>query len=162
VSLLPKVSPDLQAADLLIAAAVPPLQVGVYVDGRLVETHRSDAKTSEALPAMLAELSNRYTWQSVAYVRGPGSFMAVKVAFVTARTLSIALDIPLYGCEAFDLNGHAPVKAVGRSCFVKEGGRIVVRPKCDAADFRPLVLPESLEALPLTENADPLYVLPAV
>ena len=148
-------------AELLVLGVTSPLRVGVYVDGRLAESFERTEKTSKALPPILHDLRYRYDLKALYYAKGPGSFMAIKVVYVMLKTFSVALDLPLYAADAFAFNGNRPVKAVGRSCFVKKGDDIMIEKNCDTPDGR-FELPERLDAVAFSEASEPLYVLPAV
>ena len=134
---------------------------GIYENGTLLETFESDKKTSRALPPLLHDLRYRYDLKGLFYAKGPGSFMAIKVSYVMLKTLSIALKIPLYATDAFAFNGNRPIKAIGKSCFVKKDEKIVIEKRCEAADGR-FELPLKLDYALFDTEAEPLYVLPAV
>lgn len=157
-----KVSPDtMPEAELLVIGVTSPLLVGVYIDGRLVQTYEKEERTSRALPAILHDIRYRYNLKALYYAKGPGSFMAIKVTYVMAKTFSIALDIPLYAVDAFAFNGNMPIKAVGKSCFVKHGGEIVIEQGCKDLSIR-FALPQRLDRALFTQESEPLYILPAV
>lgn len=148
-------------AEILIIGVTSPLRVGVYVDKKLVDLYEKEEKTSRALPAVLSDIRQRYHLKALYYAKGPGSFMAIKVTYVMAKTLSIACDIPLYATDAFAFNGHQPIKAVGKSCFVKRGEEIVIEQGCQAYSNN-FLLPEKLDDTLFDEASEPLYILPAV
>ncbi|WP_353661980.1 hypothetical protein [Hydrogenimonas sp. SS33] len=158
---MPEASPEKSAAELLVVGVTSPLMAGVYIDGRLEEVFESAEKTSKALPPLLHDVRYRYDVKGLYYAKGPGSFMAIKVTYVMLKTFSIALGIPLYAADAFAFNQNRPLKAVGRSCFVKRGEAIVVETGCDAPapGFR---LPKRLDEICFTDENEPLYILPAV
>jgi len=147
---------------LLVVPLSVPFRIGIYdADGRLVEHFESDAKISEALVSLLARIDARYRCDEVLYVNGPGSHMATKIAYVTLKTFALVRNIPLYGCDAFALNGGKPVKAVGQLYFVKEKETIITKklpPPVDTA----FELPETIDAETLRGSAEPDYRLPAV
>ncbi len=147
---------------MLVLGVTSPLKVGVYIDGRLAESFESEEKTSKALPPILHDLRYRYDLAGLYYARGPGSFMAIKVTYVMLETFAIALNLPLRAADAFAFNGGAPIKAVGRSCFVKRGGEIVVETGCDTERKPHFELPQRLDEVAWDEENQPLYVLPAV
>lgn len=149
------------AAELLVVGVTSPLLVGLYIDGELFEEFRSGKKTSEALPPILHEVRYGYDLKALYYARGPGSFMAIKVAYVMLKTFSIALDIPLYAADAFAFNGNRPIKAVGTSCFVKKGDEIRIEKGCGETRGG-FELPGRLERECFGEENEPLYILPAV
>ncbi len=152
---------DRVEAELLLIGVTSPIVAAVYLDGRVAETFQKSGKSSEVLPPLLHDLLYRYRLKAIYYANGPGSFMAIKVTYVMAKTLSVALGIPLYGTDAFAFNGNRPIKAVGESCFVKEKGKISIRRGClpDNAGFTP---PPLLDRSIFSKECEPIYVLPAV
>lgn len=155
---MPKALPE---AELLIIGVGSPLLAGLYIDGELAERFEKEGKSSKVLPPILHDLRYRYRLKNLYYVRGPGSFMAIKVVYVMLKTFSIALDIPLYAADAFTLNGGAPIKAVGRSRFVKRGDEIAVEPG-EATTESSFTLPARIDAVKWSRENEPLYILPAV
>ncbi|BDY12549.1 glycoprotease [Hydrogenimonas cancrithermarum] len=159
---MPEASPDtIPDAELLIIGVTSPLLVGLYVDGHLVQRYERREKTSSALPAILHDVRYRYNLKALYYARGPGSFMAIKVTYVMAKTFSIALDIPLYASDAFAFNENRPIKAIGRSYFVKSDGEIVIDRRCDGVSGS-FSLPLRLDRTLFSQENEPLYILPAV
>ncbi len=148
-------------AELLVIGVTSPLLVGVYLDSRLAQRYEEHEKASRALPAVLHDVRYRYDLKAIYYARGPGSFMAIKVAYVMAKTFSIALNIPLLATDAFDFNGNRPIKAVGRSCFVKKENKIVITHQCPDEGAR-FDLPETLDRERFSTESEPLYILPDV
>ncbi len=147
--------------ELLLIGITSPVIAAVYENGICVETFSKEGKSSKVLPPLLHEVLRRFTLEAIYYANGPGSFMAIKVTYVMAKTLSIVLNIPLFGTDAFAFNGNRPIKAVGKSCFVKEGENISIRSECiqKAASFIP---PSVLDRSIFSKENEPLYVLPAV
>ena len=138
-----------------------PLFVGVYQEGRLVQTLQSTDKSSEALPRIMKDLLATYTCTGLYFARGPGSFMAIKVTYLFLKTLELALDIPLKACDGFAFNGNGPIKAVGKLFFSKEHGKIttkVLEEGSASAFTLPLVLNTDVFSL----DTQPLYHLPAL
>ncbi|WP_457593774.1 hypothetical protein [Hydrogenimonas sp.] len=148
-------------AELLLIGVTSPIVAALYENGRIVETFVKSGKSSEVLPPLLHEAVHRYRLRAIYYANGPGSFMAIKVTYVMAKTLSIALDIPLYGADAFLFNENRPIKAVGKSCFVKENGKISIRSDC-RVEAAPFVPPPVLDRSLFSKECEPLYVLPPV
>jgi len=147
--------------ELLIIGVTSPIIAAVYTDGRLVETLVEEGKSSEVLPPLLQKIVSNRKLAAIYYANGPGSFMAIKVTYVMARSLSIALDIPLYGTDAFAFNANRPIKAVGKSCFVKENGEISIRAECPDVSSC-FVPPKRLDRSIFSRECEPLYILPAV
>ena len=150
----------LPQVELVVIALGTPLLVGVYEDGELVERFEEHEKTSEALPKLFAAILERYEPKRIYYARGPGSFMAIKLAYIFLETLRIAKGVELVGCEGFVFNDNQPIKAMGNLYFVKEGEKIVTK-KLEGVKggFR---LPETTKELKCSDERTPLYVLPAV
>ncbi len=150
------------SVELLLVAVTSPILAAVYDEkGRCVQTFYKEGKCSEVLPPLLHEILYSYRLKAIYYANGPGSFMAIKITYVMAKTVSVALDIPLYATDAFAFNGGRPIKAIGNSCFIKKEGKIIVKPDCsgEASSFS---LPQKLERSLFSRQSEPLYVLPAV
>ena len=152
----------MKRVDLCVIAVVAPVKIGVYENGSLIATHSDERPASESLPEMLEACLHRYAIERIVFVRGPGSFMAIKVAYVTLRTLSLVKEIPLWGMDAFACNGGTPVRATGQSMFIKEGGEIRIVPNEQKRAFEPLTLPLVLQEDLLSQDIEPLYILPAI
>ena len=88
-----------------------------------IEAHR--ASNTQLLPRIDALLSecgiDKHAIACVVCGRGPGSFTGVRIAMATAKGVSAALEVPLYGVSTLDsiawglqhagLRGHAVVVA---------------------------------------------------
>lgn len=146
---------------LLIISVSSPLKIGIYRDTQLVETVESDLKSSEILLKLLYELLQKYTVFRIIYTRGPGSFMAIKLTYVTLKTIEIVTGIKCVGCSAFALNGGGPIKAVGNLYFLKEKETIMTQ-KLEQPVLSEFSLPQSIQDLPLDEESTPKYMIPAV
>jgi len=159
---LQKVLPNTnKAVELLVIGVTSPLLVGIYQKGLLIESFESKEKTSKALPKILDEVNQRYHLNGLYYAKGPGSFMAIKVTYVMLKTFSIALKIPLLACDAFVFNDNKPIKAIGKSCFIKKDKEIIIQKNCCDTDMTFKLL-NSLERSCFDSNNEPLYILPAV
>jgi tRNA A37 threonylcarbamoyladenosine modification protein TsaB len=156
---LPKVSPS--QYEVLIISIASPLLLGVYRDGELVEKIETQEKTSEILLKKLSELSKKYNYKRLVYTNGPGSYMAIKLTYITLRSLEILKGITFDGCDAFDLNKQNPIKAVGKLYFIKENNTIITK-KFDEAVEQRFELPSMLSEVTILENNKPMYILPAV
>ncbi len=138
------------------------IRVGLYDENSaLIKELFSEKKSSEALPEIFESLLRDYEPVMLAYVRGPGSYMALKLAYVFLKTLSIVHDIPLKGCDAFEVTGGEPVKAMGKLYFIKENGKITLK-KYEEPPTVTVRLPKRLEMIDFDTDAEPLYILPAV
>jgi len=158
VESLQKVSPRY---DIVVIAISSPILVGLYLEDELVESVSREGMCSDVLLPMLKDLIERYEINSIIYARGPGSYMAIKIAYVTLKTIGLAKDIEIKGCSAFLFNENNPIKAMGNLYFVKEKETIITR-KIDAIQKRSFTLLKSIKKLDIDEDATPLYLLPAV
>ena len=153
-----KVSPRVT---LLVNSIASPLQIGVYEQGILVEEHTSDKKTSEILLPLITELIETHDVDRIIYARGPGSYMAIKLTYITLKTIEIVRDIPCVGCSGFALNGGQPIKAIGNLYFIKEKETIITK-KFEEPVNANFALPHSIHDLAIDEESTPEYLLPAV
>jgi len=146
---------------ILIISISSPLLIGVYQDDLLIEKIESNQKTSEILLKILTKLSEKYNYSKVVYTNGPGSYMAIKLTYITLRSLEILKHISFDGCNAFDLNGEKPIKAMGKLYFIKEKETIITK-KFDEAVEQRFELPSMLSEVTILNDNKPLYILPAV
>ncbi len=147
--------------DVLLITLTSPILIGIYEDKKLVETIRSEAKSSDILPLIFEKLFKKYEIERLFYANGPGSFMAIKVAYIFLKSLSVLKGIPLYARDAFYFNENQPIKAIGKLCFVK----IVSEIKTQKFETVPEVtfrLPDELDYNEFSTNATPLYKIGAV
>ena len=146
---------------ILIISIASPLLIGVYQDDYLIEKIESNQKTSEVLLKILTELSEKYNYSELLYTNGPGSYMAIKLTYITLRSLEILKGITFTGCNAFDLNANKPIKAMGKLYFIKENNTIITK-KFDEAVEQRFELPSMLSEVTVLNDNKPLYILPAV
>jgi tRNA A37 threonylcarbamoyladenosine modification protein TsaB len=135
--------------------------LGVYEEGRLIDTISSDLKTSEILLPLIKECLDRYDISRIIYTRGPGSYMAIKLTYIMLKTIEIVQGIACVGCSGFALNGGEPIKAIGNLYFIKEKETIITK-KYEQAINVNFTLPQSIQDLELDEESTPEYILPAV
>ena len=107
------------------------------------------------------DISQRYNYQRVIYTNGPGSYMAIKLTYITLRSLQIINKIKIDACDAFSLNNQNPIKAMGKLYFIKEKDTIITK-KFDEAVEQQFKLPSMLSEVTILTNNEPLYILPAV
>jgi len=146
---------------ILIISIASPLLVGIYENGELVETIRSEKKTSEILLPIITDALERYTVESIIYTRSPGSYMAIKLTYIMLKTIEIVRGIPCYGCSGFALNEGQPIKAIGNLYFIKEKETIITK-KYEQPPLTTFRLPQRIHDLELDEESTPEYLLPAV
>ncbi|QOR01936.1 MULTISPECIES: tRNA threonylcarbamoyladenosine biosynthesis protein TsaB [unclassified Campylobacter] len=133
--------------------------LGIYEDDRLLEVIESDLKVSETLPCIIQKLLLKYELQKLIYVHGPGSYMGIKISYVSFQTLAIVKNIPLEAVSAFELNNNTPIPANKHLCFVKKENDEIVLEKTQAGSF---FMPQSLKGLGLSKDNAPFYVLDAI
>jgi tRNA threonylcarbamoyladenosine biosynthesis protein TsaB len=125
----------------------------------LIETIEKEGFTSDILPIIFDEILKKYKINSIIYSKGPGSFMAIKLAFIFFKTLQIVKNIEFLAADGFYFNKNKPIKAVGKSYFVKKEGIITIKKNLKEGDF---FLPEILNKNDFSKDTSPLYVLNAV
>jgi len=135
--------------------------LGVYEEGRLIDTISSDLKASEILLPLIKESLDKYDISRIIYTRGPGSYMAIKLTYIMLKTIEIVQGIECVGCSGFALNGGEPIKAIGNLYFIKEKETIITK-KFEQAINVKFTLPQSIQDLELDEESTPEYILPAV
>lgn len=135
--------------------------LGVYEEGRLIDTISSDLKASEILLPLIKESLDKYDISRIIYTRGPGSYMAIKLTYIMLKTIEIVQGIQCVGCSGFALNGGEPIKAIGNLYFIKEKETIITK-KYEQAINVEFTLPQSIQDLELDEESTPEYILPAV
>lgn len=132
--------------------------MGVYLGGNLIEQIKSDEKASESLGEILGLLSAKFEIGKIIYANGPGSFMGLKVAYLTLCTFCVARGLEFYGVDGFALNGAKPIRANKNMSFVLKNGAISLQ-RVEPHEFE---LPISLDGLELIADALPNYVIDAV
>jgi len=147
--------------ELLIISISSPLILGVYEEGKLIDTISSDLKASEILLPLIKESLDKYDISRIIYTRGPGSYMAIKLTYIMLKTIEIVQGIQCVGCSGFALNGGEPIKAIGNLYFIKEKETIITK-KFEQAINVKFTLPQSIQDLELDEESTPEYILPAV
>ncbi len=147
--------------DVLLVALSSPIQIGIYEDNKLIETIKSEEKSSEVLPKIFDEILKRKKVKNLFYANGPGSFMAIKVAYIFLKSLSVLKNIPLFATDAFYFNNNQPIKAIGKLFFVKISSEIKTQ-KLEIAPSMEFKLPDVLDYSEFSTTATPLYSIGAV
>ena len=147
--------------DVLCITLTSPIKIGIYEDNKLVEILLSDEKSSDVLPVIFEEILQKYDVQKLFYANGPGSFMAIKVAYIFLKSLSILKKIPFFAADAFSFNNNQPIKAIGKLYFVKINQEIKTQ-KIETAPQAEFVLPNVLDYKEFSTNTTPLYIIGAV
>ncbi len=139
-----------------------PLHVGIYDNNRLINSYTTNEQTSEALPVLFQEIVAQYQCRKLFFAKGPGSFMAIKISYVFLRTLSIALDIPLFACDGFVFNNHRPIRAMRTLYFIKDASGNIQTQHFAQEIEQIFTLPNVLDETLFSDDTTPLYILPAV
>ena len=147
--------------DVVVIALSSPLLIGIYENGLLIETRRSEEKSSEILPLFFQNILEEFDVRTVIYAKGPGSFMAIKISYIFLKSLAIIKNIRLLATDAFFFNDNRPIKAVGKLYFVKTSEGIVTMPfnEVQTMSFQ---LPEVLNIADFTDETAPFYGIGAV
>ncbi|WP_457606417.1 hypothetical protein [Nitratifractor sp.] len=151
-----------QLCTLLINPLASPLQFALYDSrGELEDSWEREGYVSESLTDELDRLLKERSLGEIVYVNGPGSYMGIKLCYITLRTLELVRGIPFRACSAFSLNEGRPIKAMGSLYFVKEKETIITRKFKEKIPqvFSP---PSDLAALEPAQDRRPDYRIPAV
>lgn len=151
----------LKKVDVLLIALSSPIKIGIYENNTLIDTISIKDKSSDALPKIFDEIFKKYKVEKLFYANGPGSFMAIKVAYIFLKTISIIKKIPLFATDAFYFNENSPIKAIGKLYFVKISSEIKTQ-KLETVPEATFELPDELEYDEFTKIATPLYMIGAV
>jgi tRNA threonylcarbamoyladenosine biosynthesis protein TsaB len=147
--------------DVVLVALSSPIQIGIYEDKKLIQTIKSEEKSSEILPKIYDDIFKKYEVKNLFYANGPGSFMAIKVAYIFLKSLSILKNIPLFATDAFYFNKNQPIKAIGKLYFVKISSEIKTQ-KLEIAPSMEFKLQDVLDYNEFSTTATPLYGIGAV
>lgn len=148
--------------EILVITISNPLLIGIYEDKKLINEYKLDGKTSDLLPNLFEKLLKEYEINRIIYVNSPGSFMAIKIAYIFLKTISISKNIELLASEGFLFNENSPIKALGKKYFIKDENKIKVdflEKDCIIRDFK---LPMCIEKYNFNKETLPIYNLPAV
>lgn len=160
------------SADVVLITLSTPLLVGVYVDCKLVKSFCQESKSSDSLPSIFEEILQKYEIIRVLYARGPGSFMAIKMAYVACKTLEITKGIELLSQSGFYFNNCSPIRAHRGSYFISKSAltdeNLNVEIVCESEiedrvlNIEPFSLPSVLRVNDFSKECEPLYILPAL
>ena len=150
-----------KSVDLLFITLSSPIKIGIYEDNKLIESLETYEKSSDVLPKIFDELSRKYLIKKLFYANGPGSFMAIKIAYIFLKSMSILKNIPLFATDAFYFNKNQPIKAIGKLYFVKISSEIKTQ-KLEMAPEADFMLPDVLDYSEFSTTATPLYGIGAV
>jgi tRNA A37 threonylcarbamoyladenosine modification protein TsaB len=149
--------------DILVITISSPICIGVYSENILIDTIISDGKTSDILPSIYSQISNKYDIDTIYYVNGPGSYMAIKIGYIFLKTISIVKNIPFKATSGFKFNENSPIKALGKKYFFNNNdGSIAIKFLTEDDYIQDFKLPKELDISIFTEDCLPQYNLPAV
>jgi len=144
------------SVDIVAIPISNPLKIGIYKNGKLIESIEKEGKTSDILPVIFDELLKKYDIKHIIYTKGPGSYMAIKLSYVFFKTLEITKNITFLATDGFEFNNFKPIKAIGNRFFVKKEGIISLEKNLKAGEF---FLPESINIENFEKDTSPLYIL---
>jgi len=147
--------------DVLLVSLTSPIQIGIYEENKLIDTIVNNGKSSDVLPSIYKKIFEDFNVNKLFYANGPGSFMAIKVAYIFLKSISILKKIPLFATDAFYFNKMKPIKAIGKLCFVKIGAEIKTQ-KLEIVPDGKFVLPDVLDYNEFSKTTTPLYSIGAV
>ena len=150
-----------KSVDVLLVALSSPIKIGIYENNKLIDTIVSGDKTSDILPQIYKTIFQKYNVERLFYANGPGSFMAIKVAYIFLKSISILKKIPLFATDAFYFNENQPIKAIGKLCFVKIAQEIKTQ-KLETVPVAEFILPDVLDYNEFSKITTPLYGIGAV
>ena len=150
---------------VLVISISHPILIGIYENDELVKIISKEGKTSDILPSLFDGILSSYDVKEIFYVNGPGSYMAIKIAYIFLKTISIVNDIKLYAVSGFDFNNNSPIKALGKKYFFRENidlkEEITIK-FLEDNKIEDFLLPETLKNIKFNDNILPEYNLPAV
>jgi len=149
---------------VLVISIASPMLIGIYKDDILIETLTKEGKTSDLLPTLFEKILKKYSVTDIIYVNGPGSYMAIKIAYIFLKTVSIVNKINLFAISGFELNNNSPIKALGKKYFIRDISaeneiRIDFLTDQNIEEF---TLPNDISSMKYSKNILPEYNLPAV
>lgn len=148
--------------EVLVISISRPLLIGVYENKNLIKEYKLEGKTSDLLPSLFSRILKEFDIKRINYVNSPGSYMAIKVAYIFLKTISISKNIELMACNGFEFNENSPIKALGKKYFIqdKDGIKVDFLEKEDI--IRDFKLPNNIEVINFNKQTLPIYNLPAV
>ena len=150
-----------KSVDILFITLSSPIYIGIYENNKLIDSVVSQKKSSDILPQLFNEFSQKYEIKKLFYANGPGSFMAIKVAYIFLKSMSILKKLPLFATDAFYFNKKQPIKAIGKLFFVKVSSEIKTQ-KLEMAPNSSFKLPDVLYYNEFTNMSAPQYGIGAV
>jgi len=148
--------------EVLVISISKPLLIGIYEDKKLINEYKLEGKTSDLLPSLFSNILKEFRIERINYVNSPGSYMAIKVAYIFLKTISISKNIELMACNGFEFNKNSPIKALGKKYFIQDENRIKVDFLEKEDIIRDFELPMNIDKINFNKQTLPIYNLPAV
>lgn len=147
---------------VLLISATRPMRLAVYDEtGARIESHESDAPATESLYPLFKSIDDRYEITRLAYAKGPGSFMGLKLGYVFLQSFALARKLPFTAASSFALSGGNPVHAHGKRWFTQRGDQVGVQ-TFEVAPEASLLPPERIDFSVFEPACEPEYLMPAV
>lgn len=147
---------------LFIISIAKPLLIGIYENQKLIKTIEQEGKTSDILPLIIKDIIDKHTIDEIIYVNGPGSYMAIKVAYIFLKTIAITKQIQFKAIDGFSCNNNSPIKALGKKYFIKKNDEIDIDFIDEDTKLEDFSLPKDLSTIKLLDDTLPQYHLPAI
>jgi len=148
--------------EVIVISISNPLLIGIYENKQLIKEYKLEGKTSDLLPSLFKKILKEFDIKRINYVNSPGSYMAIKVAYIFLKTISITKNIELLACNGFEFNQNSPIKALGKKYFkqIKNEIKVDFLEKDDI--IRDFKLPKNIDKINFNKQTLPIYNLPAV
>lgn len=148
--------------NLLVFSTSKPLKIGVYDKQRFLESFQMEGQLSDCLLLLFSKVCDKYpNIKTLFFINGPGSFMALKLVYIFAKTLAITRNIEILAASGFDFNGNSPIKAYGKSYFVRKNNQIFLENFEEPREEAEYIFPQILSKGHFSQSIKPLYLLPA-
>ncbi len=148
--------------EVLVISISKPLLIGIYENKQLIKEYKLEGKTSDLLPSLFEKILKEYDFQRINYVNSPGSYMAIKVAYIFLKTICISKNIEFQACNGFEFNENSPIKALGKKYFKQDANGIKVDFLEKDDIIRDFKLPNNIDKINFNKQTLPIYNLPAV
>lgn len=147
--------------DIVVVSLSSPLLIGVYKDNILDYKIETTDKTSDVLPTLISNLFDEYDIEGLYFAKGPGSFMSIKIVYITLKTISITNNIPLFATDGFYFTDGF-IKANKNRYFTKDNsGEILIKATDEPIETN-FHLPNILDKSAFNDDIKPMYILGAI
>ncbi len=153
--------------NLIILTISKKPSIGIYdfEQNNLIEIVLLNGQLSETLPIEFKKIHQKYSIKKIAFVNGPGSFMAIKIGYIFLRTFVIVHDeVELFGIDGFYFNKNSPIKAINNLWFVKNNNLSIEVKEYNSSiiEDSDFILPDLFIETDFSKNIEPIYILNAV